>query len=544
MDELQKQYAALPCYSKIAPIKPINDEFTLCKVYVQGIGKNRNYSYMSKENVERAEPTIHYIPVVGHLMPKYDDNGNEVGKYFGGHDYEWDENWNLKAATVPFGVVTEDPVGYEIVREYGEDVEYMTATTILWTGRYPELKEAIYSDSCWFAQSMEVNVAQSRPYEADSNYTELLDWTYSALCILGKSDDPDYHTEPCFISSRFVPMSYSAEREQFNVDMSEMRERLAFILSPKEGGETPMEMEKIESILAEYGLTVDTVDFECAEMDEEALRSAAENYKAVSEEVTGDNEQSGEESEPAAEDYEANADVTEDENSEESDSQPAEDGGDQSEAFVCEFAATYNQRRDALQNALDSNSVTDSTGKVIECSNYWVSDFDDAYVYVNRYIWRQDGDCNDDYGRFAYNFNDTDLTAQISGEFEVMYRMWLTEEERQKLEASRNVFEEYESLKQYKAEHEKAERKVAVDELFEQFEDLSEVAGFGDLRNAAYEGGEMAEIEEKLYALRGRQVKNFAKSAPVKTTMRVGIVPAVEDAEEVGVYYGGILKKH
>ena len=61
-----------------------------------------------------------------------------------------------------------------------------------------------------------------------------------------------------------------------------------------------MEMEKIESILAEYGLTVDTVDFDYAEMDEEALRSAAENYKAASEEVTGDNEQSGEESEPAA----------------------------------------------------------------------------------------------------------------------------------------------------------------------------------------------------------------------------------------------------
>lgn len=544
MDELQRQYAALPCYSKIAPIKPINDEFTLCKVYVQGIGKNRNYSYMSKENVERAEPTIHYIPVVGHLMPKCDDNGNEVGKYFGGHDYEWDENWNLKAATVPFGVVTEDPVGYEIVREYGEDVEYMTATTILWTGRYPELKEAIYSDSCWFAQSMEVNVAQSRPYEADSNYTELLDWTYSALCILGKSDDPDYHTEPCFISSRFVPMSYSAEREQFNADMSEMRERLAFILSPKEGGETPMDMEKIESILAEYGLTADAVDFDYAEMDEEALRAAAEAFKVDAD----DNSENvpADEPEQPTEDY--SEDVPADDTAEDvkdTDSQPADDGDDQSEAFVCEFAATYNQRREALQNALDNgNVVTDSTGKVIECSNYWVSDFDDAYVYVNRYIWRQDGDCTDDYGRFAYNFNDAELTAQISGEFEVMYRMWLTEEERQKLEASRNVFEEYESLKQYKAEHEKAERKVAVDELFDQFEDLSEVAGFGDLRNAAYEGGEMAEIEEKLYALRGRQVKNFAKSAPAKTTMRVGIVPASDDAEEVGVYYGGILKKH
>lgn len=305
-----------------------------------------------------------------------------------------------------------------------------------------------------------------------------------------------------------------------------------------------MDMEKIESILAEYGLTADAVDFDYAEMDEEALRAAAEAFKVDAD----DNSENvpADEPEQPTEDY--SEDVPADDTAEDvkdTDSQPADDGDDQSEAFVCEFAATYNQRREALQNALDNgNVVTDSTGKVIECSNYWVSDFDDAYVYVNRYIWRQDGDCTDDYGRFAYNFNDAELTAQISGEFEVMYRMWLTEEERQKLEASRNVFEEYESLKQYKAEHEKAERKVAVDELFDQFEDLSEVAGFGDLRNAAYEGGEMAEIEEKLYALRGRQVKNFAKSAPAKTTMRVGIVPASDDAEEVGVYYGGILKKH
>lgn len=540
MDEFQKQYAALPCYTKIEPLKPINDEFTLCKVYVQGIGKNRNYSYMSKENVERAEPTIHYIPVVGHLMTKYDENGNEIGKYFGGHDYAFDEDWNFKAQTVPFGVVTDDPVGYEFVREYGQDIEYMTATTILWTGRYPELKEAIYSDDCWFAQSMEVNVAQSRPYEGDSNYTELLDWTYSALCILGKSDDPEYHTEPCFISSRFVPMSYSMEREQFNVDMSEMRERLAFILSPKEGGETPMDMEKIESILAEYGLTADAVDFDYAEMDEEALRAAAEAFKVDAD----DNSENvpADEPEQPAEDYSEDAPVDDTaEDAKDTDSQPADDGDDQSEAFVCEFAVTYNQRRDALQNALDGNTVTNQTGEIIESTHYWVSDFDDTYVYVNRYIWHKDGDCTDDHGRFGYSFNDADLTAEVTGEFELMHLMWLTEEERQKLEASRNVFEEYASLKLYKAEREKEERKVKVDELFEQFEDLNEVAGFGDLRSAAYEGGEMADIEDKLYALRGRQMKSFAKTAaPAKTTLRVGIVPTAEDEEP----YGGILKKH
>ena len=74
--ENSTQYQNITCYSRIEPIRPVNEEFTLCKVYVQGVGKNRNYSFMSKDNILRAEPTLHYIPVVGHLLTKYDEDGN------------------------------------------------------------------------------------------------------------------------------------------------------------------------------------------------------------------------------------------------------------------------------------------------------------------------------------------------------------------------------------------------------------------------------------------------------------------------------------
>lgn len=499
MSDEQKKYAQIACCSHIEPIKPLNDEFTLCKVYVQGVGKNRNYSYMSKENILKAEPTIHYVPVVGHLMPKYDEDGNEVGKYFGGHDYVLDENWQMKALTVPFGVVTADPVVFEDVEEYGQTVPYMTATAILWTGRYPELKEAVYSDECWFNQSMELSVSQFRPYAEDSNYTELLDWTYSALCILGKSDEPEYHTEPCFISSRFVPLTYSESRDNFYADMSEMREHLAFILSPKKGGETPMNPENVQAVLAEYGLTTEMVDFEIEGMDEEALREAAQAF---------------------AEAHSAEG---------EADPEPAD--------FVCEFAVTYNQRLDALRNALDDVAVRDGAGNVVSVTNYWVNDFDDAYVYVERYQWQRDGDSHEDHGRFAYAFNSDDLTASITGEFEEMFLMWLTNDEKQKLESSRSVFEE---LKQYKEANEKAKHKSAVDELFAQFADLEQVEGFDTLRQSAYESGEMEDLETKLYAMRGKMAKNFAK-APAKSTVRVGIDNTPSDANDET--YGGLLRK-
>ena len=73
MDEQMLERFSLPLpATKITPVKPANSEFTLCKCRIQGVGRNRNYSYMSKENIEKALPTLSYVPVVGHLMPKYD----------------------------------------------------------------------------------------------------------------------------------------------------------------------------------------------------------------------------------------------------------------------------------------------------------------------------------------------------------------------------------------------------------------------------------------------------------------------------------------
>lgn len=230
---MDKKHTSLKFKAKVTPIEKINDEFTLCKCYVQGVGKNRNFSYMSKENIQRCLPTLSYAPVVGHLIDKLDEDGNPTGeKYMGGHDYYINDDWNLKSACVPYGVVKADSFDFETVKEYEDEIEteYLTAEIVLWTGRYPELMEAIYSDDFYFNQSMEINVSEFRPYEEDSNYTELTDFTYSALCLLGKADDktsPE-HTEPCFVESKVIPVQYSLENEEFSKIMGELKNELAF----------------------------------------------------------------------------------------------------------------------------------------------------------------------------------------------------------------------------------------------------------------------------------------------------------------------------
>lgn len=270
---MDKKHTSLKFKAKVTPIEKINDEFTLCKCYVQGVGKNRNFSYMSKENIQRCLPTLSYAPVVGHLIDKLDKDGNPTGeKYMGGHDYYIDDDWNLKSACVPYGVVKADSFDFETVKEYEDEIEteYLTAEVVLWTGRYPELMEAIYSDDFYFNESMEISVSEYRPYEEDSNYTELTDFTYSALCLLGKADDktsPE-HTEPCFVESKVIPVQYSLEREEFSKVMGELKNELAFYFN--KDNTDGKEDEVVENEKEEV---IETVE----EINEESTEEVVEN---------------------------------------------------------------------------------------------------------------------------------------------------------------------------------------------------------------------------------------------------------------------------
>ncbi len=54
------------------------------------------------------------------------------------------------------------------------------------------------------------------------------------------------------------------------------------------------------------------------------------------------------------------------------------------DAATQSFSATYRQKREALSNALDSEIVKDGAGNVVSETYYWVDDFDDSYVFVER----------------------------------------------------------------------------------------------------------------------------------------------------------------
>lgn len=523
---MENNYTSIAFKAKVTPIEVVNDEFTLCKVYVQGLGKNRNGSYMSKENVSKFLPTLNYCPVVGHLFKYTDKEGNEKIA-MGGHDCAIDENWKVIDLTVPYGVVVSDSYGFEVIDEYGTDVEYLTANAILWTGRYPELKTAIYSDEIWFNQSMEINIQQYRPLEEDSNYTELLEWTYSALCLLGKADDKDSpaHTEPCFINSKVLPAEFS--KKEFSIVMNEMKEKISLCfnttnLNNSEGKGGNALDEKLV-ILEKYGKTIEDLDFSIDDM-------STEDFEAKMKELFGENTETPVEpvqpvvSEPVA------------------------------------FSATYKQKRQALCNALDPIIVKDENGNYVEETYYYVEDFSEEWVYVEKSHWTVD---NYEYkfGRFSYEFNETELTATITSDFEEMVKVWLTLEEKENLDKERAGYElmktefeqykseytvtnaEFEELKSYKETKIAEERANAETELFAKYEGkIGETNEFKTLKEKASEYTLDALTKECLCIVGMYSMTSEPTETPKdnKDPLKFSVEQPVQEDEP----YGGLMKKY
>ena len=252
---------------RIEFLKQLNDEFLLVKIYAMAIGKNRNFTYISKEDTLKAIPSAYYCPVVGHIRVYVDADGVEH-EYMGGHDFEVTDDWELKVVTRPYGVIVEGSEGWETVNEHGTDVEYLTFNAILWNGRYPELKDAFYSDEILFGQSMEINIENYRPLEEDSNYWEVLGYTFSAFCLLGKADEKstnghtdkaEEHTEPAFINAKVVPYEFGLD--EFKREFSLLKDKISEFIAnatenTDEGGKSMAE----ENMNVETAVTEDFED--------------------------------------------------------------------------------------------------------------------------------------------------------------------------------------------------------------------------------------------------------------------------------------------
>lgn len=239
--------------AKFSKFQVINKDFTRCRCNVFYTGRNRNYSDITKEALQKFIERKGYanVPVVAHLMK--DDDGNYR---VGGHDSKIilsSEGIEFIDETVPFGVIPEDcnPSMDLITERSGEQREYFSVDVILWTHRYP-IMEAAFSDEVYFNQSMEITFDQ---YHEDEDYIVVDNFSMSALCLLNRSLSQNDNIEPCFESSRVS--KFSLDENKFRQNFELMLETL----KQYETGKTPVQnnnpIKKEENTTMDYAKIVE-----------------------------------------------------------------------------------------------------------------------------------------------------------------------------------------------------------------------------------------------------------------------------------------------
>lgn len=220
------------------------------------------------------------------------------------------------------------------------------------------------------------------------------------------------------------------------------------------------------------------------------------------------------------------------------------------------FSTTYKQKQEALNNALPHDVTKDENGNVIAETYYWVSDFDDTYIYVEKSTWSETGGRDEVYGRFSYTFDETEITATISSDFEIMVRVWLTVEEKEKLDTERQQYEvivaenatikeQYSNLesvvvelKEYKETKENEIRKEAEDKIFAKFDvELSEIDDYKSLKENSKDYT-IKQLEKECFALRGM----YCVEKPNAETITFSVKKEKDNQSETP--YGGLVEKY
>ena len=213
--------------SKFSEFEKVNSELTKCKCYMLASGDNANGSDITDEAIDKAIARGEFFnkPVVAHLYKDEDSNRYRVG----GHDSTWiisAEGIEMVDECIPFGTIPESANIHkeEVLEPDGITKNtYLVCDIILWTGRY-NIMDAAYSDSIYFNQSCELSVNDY--HYKSNNILAIDDFTFSALCLLNKSDDKEKNVRPCFPSCRVEKYEFSLVEDKLKRDFEQLLARV------------------------------------------------------------------------------------------------------------------------------------------------------------------------------------------------------------------------------------------------------------------------------------------------------------------------------
>lgn len=520
---LEQKNMSLRFSSSIDALTEHNSSFDKGVLRVAYVGRNRNKSAIDKCVFERCLESIYNCPIVCN----YDRVSDEIGS----HDMELvkgdDGSLRLVNITDPVGVV---PTGAKtwfdtVTEDDGTEHEYLFAEVLLWKRQeaYKKIKEDGITD-----ESMEITVKSG--HMEDSVYI-IDDFEFTAFCLLGTA-------EPCYESAGLMVFS----QEDFKTKLDEMMHDVTMAQSPdgvgihpqiySEGGDKALDEKK--ALMDKYGLTEDGLDFS---LEDFTLEELTEKFDAM---TSGPDGAEG-------------SDHAGSEN-------PAGGTGGGSDANF----ALAEQFRQELIDALSVEKYNDPCWG--ECTRYWYQDHDPELSEV----YATDAEDWNLYG-FTYSMNGDNVVVDFASKKRMKFAIVPFDEGEQPMvfatimanrseryaamvserdAATENLTQantlmaelttEVEGLRKFKADADKAEADEQRDELFAQFEDVSNTEAFAALQEHAADYS-MEDLEEKLFALRGRvqTTAKFSMQGP-----KAPKLPVEKLGGEQNEPYGGLFAKY
>ena len=469
------------------------------KLKVCHIDTNRNGSHISKENMEKAMPTLKYRPILAYIH-QLDD-----GTYdFYAHNMEIveDENGEEKINYIEKQVgcfTTDDPY-----LEYDKDNDktYVNAYAVI-PEEYTEAANIIRRKN-GTKVSCEL-VIDELSYNAKEKYLDLTSFYFGGCTLLGCDENGNEIGEG-MLGSRADIADFCHKKPVFDYQekLVEMLDRLNNTLSNFNKNNTEegvrKEMSHFDELLEKYGFTVEELDFDYENMSDEELDSAFEDFKCRKKkceeedsDVDGSEEGSSEEENPK------------DGNDDEEESEDGADTGDEakknSENFVKNFKVeiSHEDIRYALYNLIAEYEESD---------NEWYG----IYAVYDDYFVMQ-GWFNGKFYKQGYSIDGENVS--LDGERTELFQMLLTESEKLAVDKLRGDYAEleakYNELKTFKDNYDAAEIKAKKDSIFadEAYNDIRESDDFKALMNDA-ENYSVEEIQNKcdlLFAANEKKIK-------------------------------------
>lgn len=474
---------------------------------------NRNGSHISKENMETAMPTLKYRPVLAYIHQLSD------GTYdFYAHNMEIEEDENgeekINYIEKQVGCFTAD----EPYLEYDEekDKTYVNAYAVI-PEEYTEAANIIRRKN-GTKVSCEL-VIDELSYNAKEKYLDLTSFYFGGCTLLGCDENGNEIGEG-MLGARADITDFCHEKPVFNYQekLVEILGRLDNTLSnfnknnTKEG--VRKEMNHFEELLEKYGFTAEELDFDYANMSNEELDIAFEEFKnkkyADDEGDAGSDTGDGSETDPGTSEGEG-TDSTDPQPTEDEDSEDGDDSSDDDESkkkfdnFVKTFKIeiSHEDIRYALYNLL---------GEYEENDNEWYGIYS---VYDDYFVMQ--GWCSGKFYKQGYSIDGDNVS--LDGERTELFQMLLTESEKMAVDKLRDNYAEleakYNELKTFKDNYDTAEIKAKKDEIFanEVYDGIRESDEFKALVNDA-EKYSVEEIQDKcdlLFAANEKKIKFATK---------------------------------